>query len=311
MEANNPTPSLAPLKYYGGKVNLAPWVVKHIPPHVNYVEPFCGGAAVFWAKPLPVVGVSGGYREILNDQDSDLVNFYKVLRDDGERLQALLSLSPFSREEYYQAYEETTDPMERARRYFIRSNQAFSSCGQRMSQPGGWARQTISGSVAHVFMDRVEGLAAFINRLRGVYLDNFPALDLIPLWDSPETFFYCDPPYVGTNQRYTHNGFSKKNLEELIDALAESKGSWAISQYRSSFDGLEKIARRRGWLIVEKETSMVMAGERSNGKARIEALLINYKTARWRPEYRRQAKQGRYSCFPGGIDKLYHQATLL
>lgn len=300
---------MQPLKYYGGKVKLAPWVVSHIPPHVNYVEPFAGGCSVFYAKPRPE-GVNGLYREVINDLDSDLTNFYTQLRDTGPALLYNIDLSLFSREDFLESWTKEGTPLERARRYFVRLNQSFAAAGCKINHRAGWATQTLSGDVAKVYQHRIEALPPFVERFKGVYIENRPALECIETWDAPETFFYCDPPYVGTHQRYTHDGFNQEHLNELVKTLTTAKGAWAVSSYADAFDDLAGHIAKHKLILVTKDTTSTMTAKVENRGARTEALLINYRCARWRPEYRRYRKRGAYKCFTGGLDGIYQQTSL-
>lgn len=85
----------SPLKWYGGKTRMVNKLLPLIPKHKAYVEVFAGSAAVFFAK-----GVSP--LEVINDLDSGLVNFYRVLRDPEKlpRFSHLVQLTPYSREEF-------------------------------------------------------------------------------------------------------------------------------------------------------------------------------------------------------------------
>ena len=58
--------------------------------------------------------------ETYNDLDAEVVNFFACLRDGGEELVRLISLTPFSRAELVNALAPRPDlpPMERARRFF-------------------------------------------------------------------------------------------------------------------------------------------------------------------------------------------------
>src|SRR5580693_7247078 len=96
------------LRYHGGKWMLAPWIVSHFPEHRIYTESFGGAASVLLRKPK-------SYAEIYNDLDGEIVNVFKVMRDDGESLKAALTLTPFAREEFLGAYEDSPNALERAR----------------------------------------------------------------------------------------------------------------------------------------------------------------------------------------------------
>src|SRR6266576_1049473 len=97
------------LRYHGGKFVLAPWIISHFPEHRVYVEPYGGAASVLLRK-------ERSYAEVYNDLDSEIVNLFRVARDNGKELIRVLALTPFAREEYQAAWEATDDPLEQARR---------------------------------------------------------------------------------------------------------------------------------------------------------------------------------------------------
>ncbi len=112
------------LRYHGAKFRLAPWVLKHFPPHGTYVEPFDGAAGVLLQKPR-------SYAEVYNDLDGEMVNFFRVLRNTGQRaaLVEALALTPYHRDEFDLAWEPTEDPIEQARRLCVRAQVGFGSAG--------------------------------------------------------------------------------------------------------------------------------------------------------------------------------------
>ncbi len=105
--------------WYGGKYSHLDWLLPLLPSAQHYCEPFGGsGAVLLNREPAPV--------ETYNDLDGDVVNFFKVLRQQKESLLEAIGLTPFSREEFEIAISETSDnitDLERARRFFIRARQ--------------------------------------------------------------------------------------------------------------------------------------------------------------------------------------------
>jgi DNA adenine methylase len=89
-------------RYHGSKFRLAPWVIQHFPPHKTYVEPFGGAAGVLLRK-------QRSYSEVYNDLDSEVVNFFAVLREQKSRvaLIEMLELTPYSRHEFQRAFEQS------------------------------------------------------------------------------------------------------------------------------------------------------------------------------------------------------------
>lgn len=64
--------------YFGGKSRVAKRILKFVPPHEIWVEPFAGGASLTFAKPP-------SSKEVLSDKRPDLIRFYKHVQK-GRRL---------------------------------------------------------------------------------------------------------------------------------------------------------------------------------------------------------------------------------
>lgn len=102
------------LKYPGSKWNLVPHILKMIPDHHTYLEPFFGSGAILFSKDPSDI-------EMINDMDSNVVNLFQCIREDPERLARLVMLSPYSREQYEKSYEiEVLDPFEKALQFLIK-----------------------------------------------------------------------------------------------------------------------------------------------------------------------------------------------
>lgn len=124
-----------PFRWYGGKYSHLDWLLPQLPETERYIEPFGGSGAVFLNRePSPV--------EVFNDLDSDVTNFFKVLRNHREELLEKIALTPFSREEFETAIEEQGNenlpPLEQARLFFVRAGQVRSGLAQDAT-PGRWA----------------------------------------------------------------------------------------------------------------------------------------------------------------------------
>ncbi len=119
------------IRYHGGKFRLAPWVIRHFPPHTCYVESFGGAAGVLMQK-------ERAYAEVYNDLDGDIVNLFRVLQleETREQLTRLLVLTPYARGEFDRAWEPTADPVEQARRTIIRAQMGFGSAGATKGRTG-------------------------------------------------------------------------------------------------------------------------------------------------------------------------------
>jgi DNA adenine methylase len=170
-----------------------------------------------------------------------VVNFFRVLRDHQEDLVRAIALTPFSREEYHLAIHggtEKTSPVEQARRFYIKARQTRTGLAQTASL-GRWAnckntsRAGMSGVVSR-WLGGVEALDDIANRLLRVQIENRPATEVIRLYDSPDTLFYCDPPYLhATRGDAKAYGFEMNEAEHrtLADMLNRCQGKVAVSGY--------------------------------------------------------------------------------
>jgi len=258
--------------WYGGKFSHLEWLLPLLPRCHHYCEPFGGSAAVLLNRePSPI--------ETYNDLDGEVVNFFRVLRDHKDRLVELIALTPFSREEFALACEidPDLDPIERARRFYVRARQVRTGLAQRASV-GRWAnckntsRSGMSGVVSR-WLGGVEALPDIAERLLRVQIENRPAIDVIRLYDAPDTLFYCDPPYVhatrGDCSAYASE-MSDEEHRELAEVLNAVQGSVAISNYDCPL--MEELYPSERW-------TKILAPQRvchSTKGMRQEVLWVNY-----------------------------------
>lgn len=257
--------------WYGGKFNHLNWLLPLLPEATHYCEPFAGSAAVLLnRKPAPV--------ETYNDIDGEVVNFFRVLRDQQEDLIQAIGLTPFSREELRLAVEESTEGLsnlERARRFFVRARQVRTGLAQTASA-GRWAhckltsRAGMAGAVSR-WLGSVEGLSEIVQRLLRVQIENVPAIEVIQRYDSEETLFYCDPPYPHDSRGDIHAyryEMTDKDHEELAEVLTNLKGKVALSGYRCEL--LDKLYK--DWNYIESPSKQCLSVKQS----RTEILWTNY-----------------------------------
>ncbi|ASC68607.1 DNA methyltransferase [Achromobacter denitrificans] len=226
------TPKRPLIRYHGGKWRLAPWILQHLPPHRCYVEPFGGGASVLFRKPR-------AYAEVYNDLDGEIVNLFRVARDDGERLARACELTPFARAEFDDAYNPAEEPLEQARRTVFRSFSGFGSAAVTGQSSGFRANSNRSGTTpAHDWMNYPDCLRQLVQRLRGVVIENRDAIDCMTRHDGPDTLHYVDPPYVHSTRSFRARAHSYRHEmtdqqhEELAGALRQLKGMVVLSGYR-------------------------------------------------------------------------------
>ncbi|GIK63850.1 MAG: DNA methyltransferase [Chloroflexota bacterium] len=218
------------LRYHGGKFRMAPWIIKHFPEHTCYVEPFCGAASVLLRKPPSAY-------EVINDLNSDVVNFFDVLRDRTGELARAIELTPFSREMQLRAYEKAEDNLERVLRLYIRVWQSYGPSEGVYNT--GWRYQIDNSRGGSKIVDewsRLDNLYAVAARLKNVMIEHDDALNVIPRFDSSTTLFYVDPPYPHeTRGRWSGIAYvgemSNDDHRKLAEVLRGVKGMVALSGY--------------------------------------------------------------------------------
>lgn len=253
------------LRYHGGKWKLAPWILQHMPPHRVYVEPFGGGASVLLRK-------ARSYAEIYNDLDGEIVNLFRVAREQGEALASALELTPFARDEFELSYQPNGDSMEQARRTLARSFMGFGSAGASGQSTGFRANSNRSGATpAHDWMNYPDSLRVTIQRLRGVVIENRDAIEVMRAHDSDDTLHYVDPPYVhSTRQLRTRAPSYRHELDdaqhqELGRQLSALRGMVVVSGYRCAmYDDMFA-----GWQRVD------VAAHADGARDRVESLWLS------------------------------------
>ncbi len=202
------------------------------------------------------------YAEVYNDLDGEIVNLFRVARDQGEALAQLCELTPFARTEFVESYVAHADPLEQARRTLARSFMGFGS-NSHSKKTGFRANSNRSGTTpAHDWMNYPDALRITIQRLRGIVIENRDALACMRHHDTPETLHYADPPYVLSTRSDGHGDYPFEMTDADHQALAEGlktlDGMVIVSGYRSDlYDGLYA-----GWRRIDRNTHADGAAKR-------------------------------------------------
>ena len=254
-----------PFAYIGAKTRFLDWIYSFFPHHTTFVDVF-GGSGVVTFNKVP------SKNDVYNDLNGRIVNFYSVLRDVYMRqvLAELISLTPYSREEFKACKEPSDEPVEDARRFYVKQNMSFSACGHSFGYVRGDAT-----SKHTTFYELDWG--GVIKRMQTITFENLPFDRMFENYDSPSTLFYCDPPYIetyGTNE-YTGE-WGRKEQDRLIDVLRNAKGYVVMSSYEH--ESLDRLLKE-GWQLEKKEVSCAYKNSVDGlGKVdtkRVECLYIN------------------------------------
>lgn len=214
----------APFGYPGGKSRSVKHILPHLPYRNVYVEPFGGSAAILLARQPSKI-------EVYNDRYGGVTDFYRCLRN-PEMLNALidwLELTVQSREEFLlcrDTWKDTEEITERAARWYYMTMYSFASLGRN------FGRATSGPTTTAGIVNRKLKLFHKIHeRFVNVIVENRDALKLIPEFDSFDTVYYLDPPYVDAHAGTYKNEMTIDDHRELIDIIFSLDGFVAVSGF--------------------------------------------------------------------------------
>lgn len=250
------------IPYVGGKSNLTKWVISNFPENyqqMSYCEVFGGGGWILFKK-------DPSYLEIYNDLNKDLTNLFRTIRDNYQEFSHRVNWTLHSREMYQEAKEklkndEFLSEVERAMYYAINRVQSFAGNGST------WGYQVSADKVVSgkwlPFLKRLELINA---RLKKVQIECIDFERLIRKYDTPNTLFYVDPPYVDAEFYYDTDEicFRKEDHERLAQTLKSIKGKFVLSYYD------HELVRElyKGFNFQSKETAKHSCGVTVNSKTR-------------------------------------------
>lgn len=253
-------------KYPGSKWGIARWIIGFFPEHHSYLEPFAGSLAVLMNKPRSNI-------ETVNDLDGNVVNLFEWIRRDPERLAREIYYTPYARQVYEDAFSaEPEDGFRRAVDFSICLNMGhgFRTNGEKV----GWKNDVRGRERAYAAQDwrsLPERIMEAAERLRGVQIENRPAVELIKRFNYENVLVYCDPPYMlGTRhgKQYRHE-MDDKGHEELLEAVLGHKGKVILSGYDTALYN----SRLKGWHREESDCRSQV------GSRKREVLWLNFEPA--------------------------------
>ena len=258
----------SPIGWIGGKRLLRQEIVNRFPAHTTYVEVFCGAAWVLFGK----------YRatskaEVINDVHGELTNFFRCVRERPlgliEKLKfRLASTAEFGHEKVIrQGGTELRCEAERAAAVFWMLKNAFggkstpkANFGYSLMEPSGF-RSDLVGEI----------IESAHERLKGVYVFNEDFERLIRRFDRPDTLFYCDPPYYGSEKEYEY-AFTAEDHERLARTLRGIAGNFLLS-----YNDHERIRELYDWATIETVTTRYSLARSTEARQSVTELLVrNY-----------------------------------
>lgn len=269
---------MQPLKWHGGKSYLAKKIIELMPPHTRYCEPFFGGGAVLFQKPCE------GVSEFVNDLNSRLMYFWRVLRSEElfQQFYRAMQAIPLSEEEFTSAKMDVAldgrcDIVRDAIAFFIRYRQSRQGLGKDFCTPTSRTRRGMNENVS-AWLTAVDGLPEAHARLRRVEIHNRDACEFIAKLDSPDTLFYCDPPYLHeTRAKGAIDAYECEMTEDehrrLLLTLARCEGRFILSGYPSAL--YDRWEQSMGFRHVDFEIDNKSSGAKVKEK-KIERVWMNF-----------------------------------
>lgn len=252
------------LRRLGNKNKIAQEIQQYFPPHKIYIEPFFGAGGMFFNKPKAKYN-------IVNDLDSDVFNLFQVVMNQKEELEKAFYMMPIHSDllDYWKKNEET-EPIKKALRFLFLSNFTImgSGSGIRIGASGGTNKNIFDENINETF-DLLKNVQ-FNNCDCKRFINSISFDDRKTPTETNESFIYCDPPYLGTNDNYS-NSFTEQDSEDLFNCLNETKCKFAMSEFDHPFI-LEQAKKHN--------LNVIIIGERQNLKnRRTEILVTNYKNS--------------------------------
>lgn len=254
-----------PITYYGGKQTMLKHILPLIPQHTLYTEAFCGGAVVFFAKE-PADG------EVINDLNQHMVNFYEMLRSEFDLLKARIELTIHARDVHAHASHILTYPhfftrLDRAWAVWALSKMSFASM-----LDGTFGYDFSGGMPKKLRNAKVEFDESLRERLENTTIENRDALEVIRCYDTPDTFHFVDPPYVGSDCGHYEGVFGESHLLALLELLTELKGKFMLTMFPD--DNIERYATENGWIIHRIERTI--SASKTSRRKQEEWMVCNY-----------------------------------
>ncbi len=258
-----------PITYYGGKQQLATFIIGMMTPHKIYCEPFFGGGAVFFAK-------GPSFLEVINDRNDRLVTFYSQCVNNFDALQHKIQNTLHSESEYNRAKRIYNNPKYRSKLDIAWAVWMVTNMSVMATPRGGWKRDNgTGGSHAGVSTEshRANFTRKIYERLCNVQISCRDAIEVIKERDTPETFFYLDPPYINCDQKH-YRGYGIADFEQLLETLVNIKGRFILSNFWS--DTLSQYIDRMKWNYKIIDIKSMIPALVSKPRRKQEVLVYNY-----------------------------------
>lgn len=243
------------LNRLGNKDAIAADIYKYFPIHDLYIELFFGAGGMYFNKPM-------AKHNFLNDLDEDVYNLFRLLVDRKDDLVKAIEETPIVEKQFklWGKGHRESDPIMKAIRFLFISNFGLYGKPNTLRIGAVWPKRVI-----------LDNIDQTIDYIKDAYFFNTDFRDVFRKIDYKDkkarTFAYCDPPYLGTDDNYSHS-FTEKDSNDLFDVLHAAEIKWAMSEFNHPF--ILEQAAQRGLVVTE-------IGNRKNlMNTRMEIIVTNY-----------------------------------
>ncbi|HSU19924.1 MAG TPA: DNA adenine methylase [Acidobacteriaceae bacterium] len=255
----------SPFAWPGGKRCLLKTLRARIPTHKIYVEVFAGSAKLLFAKdPSP--------SEVMNDLNGEVANFFRVVKHRPAELVELLEHEIVHPERFRELrVSAPTDELGRALRFAYTTWYSYGAKGLHFA--GAHLTELQRGSARRPLDAVRELLNVTTERLRRVRIEQRDFTELVRRFDTPETFFYLDPPYVHYKANGRYDALPESKRLELFETLAAIEGVFLLS-----FDNcaeVRELARKHGMFLEAVQTRYALGSTLESRGPVTEVLISN------------------------------------
>lgn len=252
----------APFAYIGSKYKSLRHILPLLPYKDTYVEVFGGSGIV-------LINRAKSNLDVYNDRFGGVVSFYRCVRD-KEKLEKLidkLEYAIMSKEDFYhclETWQNCDDEIERAVRWYYTILYSFGHKGKA------WGRAVNSRSKTTLLRGKLEILPVIHERFKDVQIENASWEKMLKDYDSPNTVFYLDPPYVGTSNDGYYFNMTNDDHKRMLDTIFQMEGFVALSGYENILYDSYDWDSRHTWELESHLSDRVFT--ESNKKAHLKGL---------------------------------------
>ena len=278
------------LSYIGGKSKIGKWIVPFYDKDMEtYVETFGG---MFWCFfNMDLSQFPNLKKVVYNDFNPLNYNLFKCIQNPTELLKAINSIDcqkfgmeitpsiykeqfiSFQAEIFAENFRVEPGNYDVAAKYVYILTQVFSG-----SKPETSSFIDLKGKYKSkylTFRDKLLKPDWIEHFLKITHVENMDFAEVIEKYDSPNTYFYVDPPYWKTENYYSNHDFDRQDHERLSKSLISMEGKFSLSYY--DFPLLSEWFPKDTYTWKKKEFAKAAAAKKGKTQTMGEELLImNY-----------------------------------